>query len=119
MTLSRRIKAVLMGVLICLGLSTAAYAGLYGWIQADAYRKADAILIAYPAAHDKVEAAMLQMQSSSCTMRQRNQAVWVLGRLSDEKALPVLEEAYTGQPCEHGTHLCQYELEKAIRRCGH
>ena len=34
------------------------------------------------------------------------------------RSLPVLEAVYTGEPCDHEEVLCQYELEKAIKRCG-
>lgn len=44
--------------------------------------------------------------------------VWTLGRLRNPTALPALTAAYTGQPCEHDRNLCQYELRKAIKRCG-
>lgn len=118
MKLSRWVKLICIGVFVCVGLSAVIYAGLYGWIQLDTHKKAKTILMAYPQANDEVDAAILQMQSLSCTMKERNEAVWVLGRLSDEKALPALEREYTGRPCEHDKYLCQHELEKAIRRCG-
>jgi hypothetical protein len=44
--------------------------------------------------------------------------VWAIGRLSDKNALPYLQTVYTGEPCAHSLYLCQYELAKAINRCG-
>ena len=44
--------------------------------------------------------------------------VWAIGRLSDKNALPYLQAVYTGEPCTHSLHLCQYELAKAINRYG-
>jgi len=49
--------------------------------------------------------------------RQRNSAVWALGQLGDNKALPVLESYYTGnipprEPLDKS--ISQYELKKAI-----
>jgi len=111
---ARFLKIVFIGTIVCIGI----WAGLNGWIQLDAHKKAKAMLLAYPQATDEIEAAMMQMQSPSCTLKQRNRAVWVLGRLSDKKALPVLMKEYTGQPCQHDKFLCQSELKKAIRRCG-
>ena len=59
------------------------------------------------------------MNSESHSFWDRNHlAVWTLGRLHDTKALPALESVYTGEPCEHDSSLCQYELEKAIKLCG-
>ena len=118
MKLSRRVKIVLIGVVVCAGLLGTACGGLYGWIQWDAHQKAKAVLAAYPQASDEVEALLLRMESPDCTLKQRNQAVWILGRLADERALARLVQVYTGQPCEHDKFLCQYELEKAICRCG-
>ena len=58
------------------------------------------------------------MNSESHPLKERNRAVWALGRLRDPRALPALEGVYTGDLCEHARFLCQYELEKAIKRCG-
>lgn len=118
MKISQRIKVVFITTLIGMGALAISGGGYYGWIQWDAHNKAKAIWKSYPQAADEVEAAIQQMQSSSCTMKERNQAIWVLGRLSDKRALPALEGEYTGKPCQHDTVLCQSELKKAIRRCG-
>lgn len=50
--------------------------------------------------------------------RQRNSAIWVLGQMGDEKALPVLQKYYTGQIPDReplDSTISQYELEKAIK----
>jgi hypothetical protein len=51
----------------------------------------------------------------------KNEAVWTLGQLADSRALPALESLRTGipcsRPCRKDDHICQYELEKAIRGC--
>lgn len=112
------IKVAFICALTGMGALAIAGGGCYGWIQWDAHRKAEAIWMAYPQAANEVEAAILQMQSLSCTMKDRNLAVWVLGRLSDKLALPALEREYTGMSCQHDVVLCQSELKKAIRRCG-
>jgi hypothetical protein len=94
-------------------------AGLYGWIQRDAYAAADTLRHThYPQASDRIEAAVLRLQDETCSFRERNRAVWTLGRLADKRALPALEKEYTGAPCDHEHTLCQYELRKAILRCG-
>ena len=51
-------------------------------------------------------------------LRERNRAVWALGQLGDPRALPVLRSYYTGEECDHGQFLCQWELEKAIDLAG-
>ncbi len=118
MKLIRRVRILLLAGSVCLGLLGATYAGMYGWIQWDAHAKAGRIWQGYPQAEDEVAALILAMHSCDLPMEQRNQAVWVLGRLADERALGALEQAYTGETCDHEHGLCQYELEKAIRRCG-
>ena len=48
------------------------------------------------------------------TLKERNGAIWALGQLQDKRALPILEEYYTGEECDHEKYLCQHELRKAI-----
>lgn len=115
----RRLKKTLIVGITAAGLLTLIVAGLYGWIQWDAYTKADSLWHThYPQAAGRMEAAILRMQDERCSFRERNRAVWVLGRLADERALAALENEYTGAPCDHEHALCQYELRKAIQRCG-
>ena len=42
----------------------------------------------------------------------------LLGQARDEKALPVLQSFVTGQKCDHSKHLCQHELQKAMKLSG-
>jgi hypothetical protein len=73
---------------------------------------------AHPLPGDDVAALSAYVLSEAHPVSDRNGAVWTLGRLRDAAALPALERMYTGEPCRHDEILCQYELEKAIRRCG-
>jgi hypothetical protein len=73
---------------------------------------------AHPHPGDDVAALTAFMNSNARSFRERNLAVWTLGRIGDSKALPSLEAVYTGEVCEHDRKLCQYELEKAIKLCG-
>jgi hypothetical protein len=66
---------------------------------------------------DRVEALMAFVDSDHHSLQERNRAVWALGRLGDERALPTLRKYYNGQPCQHDKYLCQHELRKAIRLC--
>lgn len=72
----------------------------------------------HPHPGDDVRALIDYMQSDEHSLKDRNHAVWALGRWSDSRALSALEAAYTGKPCDHDKQLCQYELRKAINRCG-
>jgi len=73
---------------------------------------------AHPHPGDDVAALIDFMESDAHVFRDRNLAIWTLGRLQDTKALPALVSVYTDEQCEHEKNLCQYELEKAIKRCG-
>lgn len=68
-------------------------------------------------AGDEVTALMAYVASERHSLRDRNRAVWALGRLADPRALPGLERYYDAAPCDHSLRLCQHELEKAIARC--
>jgi len=103
---------------ILLGLGAISCVGIYGWIQRDAHQKAKAVLAAYPQASSVAEALILQIQSESESIQTKNRAVWIAGQLRVKEALPVMQSCYTSQKCDHDTSLCQYELKKAIRRCG-
>ncbi len=60
-------------------------------------------------------------QSGSNTFRARNSAIWALGQLADEQALPFLYELDKSLPeqekCKHEDYLCKYEVQKAIKWC--
>jgi len=66
---------------------------------------------------DCVQALITYIDSNEHDLSTKNKAVWALGQLGDERALPVLRKYYTGMPCDHERYLCQYELEKAIKWC--
>lgn len=51
------------------------------------------------------------------SLRERDGAVWALGQLGAEEALPLLRSLHTGEPCDHEKGLCQEGLAKAIGLC--
>ena len=62
-----------------------------------------------------VEALMEYLEDEDGhSLQERNEAVWALGQIGDERALPLLQKYYTGEECRHDKFLCQWELEKAI-----
>ena len=69
---------------------------------------------------DCVEALMQTVNADFATNVSKNSAIWALGQLGDNRALPLLESKYTGEipegkmgPWEEG--ISQYELQKAIK----
>lgn len=69
---------------------------------------------------DCVDSLTLLILSEDKSYRQKNSAVWALGQLADRKALPFLQELYTGSiPNKESLDksISQYELFKAIKWC--
>jgi hypothetical protein len=66
---------------------------------------------------DPVQALQCVVTSDACPLRERNRAVWALGRLGDPRAVPLLSACRTDRPCDHDHELCQYEVRKALARC--
>jgi hypothetical protein len=64
---------------------------------------------------DRVAALAAVVECGECSLQDRNHAVWALGQLEAERALPVLQKYYDGERCTHSTRVCQHELGKAIR----
>jgi hypothetical protein len=67
------------------------------------------------------DALIAYLQDTTHTPQQRSDvAIWTLGQIRSEKALPVLKGLYKNDPlgntCKfhHKTELCQYEIHKAI-----
>jgi hypothetical protein len=72
----------------------------------------------HPRPGDDGAALLALLADESRSIRERNHAVWALGRLREARALPALQAARHGGPYDHERALCQRELAKAIRRCG-
>jgi HEAT repeat protein len=64
---------------------------------------------------DRVKALAAMVECESCELGDRNHAIWALGQLADQRALPVLEKYYTGEKCGHLNKICQHELKKALQ----
>ncbi|MDX9975185.1 MAG: hypothetical protein RBU21_19515 [FCB group bacterium] len=110
-------------VLMVLGLAGVLFGGgavgAVAWVVHESVQEnCDMAQQAHPHPGDDAAALTDFIHSSTHSFQERNHAIWTLGRLSDPKALPALEAVYTGDLCNHNTTLCQYELEKAIKRCG-
>ena len=101
------VSVVLFLVLILYGLRTWVYFGALeaGW---DAQSS-------HPG--DKIEALISVLESEQSSLKEKNHAVWALGQLRDERAVPALEELYTGEPCDHNRFVCQREAKRALAHC--
>ena len=66
---------------------------------------------------DCVEALISYLDDQTNDFLTRNSAIWALGQLGDERALPVLKKYYTsysGERCNRSEALAQLELQRAI-----
>ena len=70
---------------------------------------------------DCVEALVEVLEGEGRSYLEKNRAIWALGQLADERALSALRKLHSGvpcqKPCRRDLHLCQYEIEKAIKWC--
>ena len=63
----------------------------------------------------RVEALIAMVECESCSLQDRNDAVWALGQLDDRRALPVLEKHYIGTKGDYPNNLSQDRLRIALR----
>lgn len=117
MRLTRGQQYVIGGALVCFALLVGVWGSFHVMIQGGVEEYSAEAQQCFPAPGDDVEALIRYVQSEQHSLGERNRAVWALGQLRDPRALPVLEAAFTGEPCDHARFLCQRELEKAIELC--
>ena len=108
-------KVLVYGTLSCLAFLLAAFVMICFSIRSSVKEISAEATQQYPG--DRIEALTAYVDSENKSLRQRNRAVWALGQIGDERALPTLEKSYTGGPCDHDSRLCQGELQKAIKAC--
>jgi hypothetical protein len=108
-------KVLVYGTLVCLAFLFIFYLWACLSIRSGVKKISAEATQQYPG--DRVEALISYVKSENHSLRQRNLAVWALGQIGDKRALHVLKQFYTGQPCDHDHYLCQHELQKAIKLC--
>lgn len=111
------VAGIAAGILVA--LLVAGVLSMSIWIRSDVKKNISIAQEKYPGTAEEALIAFLQDNSNSYNDR-THVAIWTLGMLKSEKALPVLKGYYKDDPkgltC-HGHHnqmLCQYELHKAI-----
>jgi hypothetical protein len=69
---------------------------------------------------DNVEALMAMIEAEDSSYREKNRAIWALGQIGDERALPLLRKLDTDEPqpkpYDTDSYIVQYSVEKAIRQ---
>jgi len=110
---------LLMVVLLFSGMM-----GISAWIGKDCRENIEKAKSLYPGNAEEALVAYLKDSRNSYYNR-THLAIWTLGQIRSEKALPVLKELYKNDPegdsCygKHDSMLCQYEIYKAIRAIEH
>jgi hypothetical protein len=98
-------------VIILVGMG-AAYIGLRIWFKTEINQICDNAMNRYEG--DKIEALIALLNDDDQSLKTKNNAIWALGKLNDQRALPTLRRLQTGNECNHSMYVCQHELEKAI-----
>jgi hypothetical protein len=111
-------KWSVLSLLIIISLTAVCYLGLNVYIGIHVNKHASLARESFPNEKDQIYSMIKYMNRNDYSLNERNNMVWAIGRLSDKNALPYLQAVYTGKPCNHSLYLCQYELAKAINRCG-
>jgi len=106
-------------IIVLASLGACGVVGVYVWIATAVDGNIDRAQQKYGgSAEDALIAYLLDSENSA---RDRTHiAVWTLGKIQSEKAVPILEQLYENDPdgetCygNHDSAICQYELFKAI-----
>ena len=113
--MASRTKTVLLGACCTLLLAVgAAGLGLHLWIAGVVAANVQEAQRHHPG--DGVQAATALLAVHDTPVPTKDRMVWTLGTLGDRRALPLLNSLHTGAACQHQTAVCQYEVEKAIRK---
>lgn len=105
-------KFLIIAMVVIVSSVLIIYLGLRIWIKADIDKHASNAVNAYGG--DRVEALIELLHSESADLKAKNDAVWTLTYIGDQRALPVLKSLQTGRECDHQHSVCQRELKRAI-----
>lgn len=98
--------------------------GISAWIGKDCRENIEEAKSHYPGTCEEALIAYMR-DSQNSTYKRTHLAIWTLGQIRSEKALPLLKELYKNDPdgetClgNHDSMLCQYEIHKAIQAIEH
>jgi len=115
-------KKILILVSGILGLILLGFIAIYIWIDIDVRKNIKTAQEMYPGTAEDALIAYLEDVANSPRDRS-HVAIWTLGQIHSEKAMPVLQGLYLNDPegktCygRHDSVLCQYEIYKALKAC--
>lgn len=105
-------KVILTGLIVIAAAMGIAYLGFRIWFKSEINQICNHAMSLHEG--DKIEAIIALLESDKQCLKTKNNAIWALGKLNDQRALPVLKKLRTGKECDHTRYVCQRELEKAI-----
>jgi hypothetical protein len=117
-TVMKRMNLI-VGVSIIILLFTG-FIAAYIWIDMDVKKNIRTAKEKYPGIAEDALIAYLLDTTNSPENRSKI-AIWTLGQIQSEKAIPILNELYMNDPkgktCKgkHDSVLCQYEIYKALK----
>lgn len=105
-------KFLIIAMVVIVSSVLIIYIGLRVWIKSDIDKHVSYAVNEYGG--DKVEALVDVLNSETVSLKAKNNAVWTLTYIGDQRALPALKSLQTGQECDHDRYVCQRELKRAI-----
>jgi len=118
-TMKKKLLILFSGLL---GFMLLGFAAIYIWIDIDVRKNIRTARELYPGIAEDALIAFL-VDTTNSPRDRSSVAVWTLGQIHSEKAIPILEDLYMNDPegrtCHrnHDSVLCQYEIYKALRAC--
>ena len=103
-----------VALLVILVVFVAAY-GLLSWQRYTTIRTVCAE-VRVEHAGDRIEALVSHLNSAQVDLEEKTRAIWVLGELRDERAVPTLQSLHRSERCDHDRFVCQREIRKALRK---
>lgn len=105
-------KVIITGLIVVTAVVGLTYLGFRIWFKSEINQICNNAVSLYEG--DKIEALIVLLESDKQSLKTKNNAIWALGKLNDQRALPVLKKLKTGNECDHTRYVCQRELGKAI-----
>jgi hypothetical protein len=108
-------KILAWGAGIIIGLAVLGIAAIFLSIEVGVESQKKQAMARFPG-RDPSQALIELVDCEKCGLAERNHAVWALGRIREQRALPVLHKHFYDGPCNHSKFICQHELRNALKR---
>ena len=105
-------KIVLTLLIVFVSALIITYSGIRLWIGSDLDEIITEATELYEG--DTIEALISYLESDDHSLVEKNNAIWALGKLGDERALPALNDLVVGEECNHSEYVCQRTLSTSI-----